>query len=47
MTAEGKISKLLVKCDKCKVECTVKRYRKFDCSTGHQGIDVWEGVDVL
>ena len=47
MTAEGKINKLLVKCDKCKVECTVKRYRKFHCSTGHQGIDVWEGVDVL
>ena len=34
-TAEWKINKLLVECDKCKVECTVKRYRKFDCSTAH------------
>ena len=38
MTAEWKINKLLMKCDKCEVECTVKGYRKFDCSTGHQGI---------
>ena len=37
-TAEWKINKLLMKCDKCEVECTVKGYRKFDCSTGHQGI---------
>ena len=44
-TAEGKINKLLVKCDKCEVECTVKRYRKLDCLTGHQGIDMWEDVD--
>ena len=35
MTAQWKINKLLVKCDNCKVECTVKRYRKFDCSTAH------------
>ena len=40
-TAKRKIDKLIVKCEKCKVECTVKRYRKFDCSTGHDaGIDV-------
>ena len=39
-TAEEKINKLLLKCEKCKVECTVKKYRKFDCSTAHDaGID--------
>ena len=36
-TAECKINKLLVRCDKCKVECTVKEYGKFDCSTAHKG----------
>ena len=34
-TAKEKINKLLVKCDRCKVECSVRRYRKFDCSTAH------------
>ena len=35
-----KISKLLVKCKKCEMECTVKKYRQFDCSTAHdKGID--------
>ena len=29
-TAEERINKLLVKCDKCKMECSVKRYKKFD-----------------
>ena len=24
-----------MKCDKCEVECTVKRLRYFDCSTAH------------
>ena len=34
------MSKLLVKCKKCKMECTVKQCRKFDCSTAHdKGID--------
>ena len=41
-TAEERINKLLVKCDKCKVECSVKRYKKFDCSTAHdKGTAVW------
>ena len=34
------INRLLVKCEKCGVECTVKGYRKFDCLTSHKGIDV-------
>ena len=44
---EWKINNLSVKCKKCKVECTVKRYRKFDCSTAHEGIDVLQDVDIL
>ena len=37
-----KINKLLVVCEKCKIECTMKNYRskKMDCSTAHdKGID--------
>ena len=45
-TAEWKINKLLVKCQKCKIECTVNGYRNFDCSTAHEGIDGQEGVNV-
>ena len=37
-TAEQEINKYLVKCEKCAVECTVKKYRKFGCSVGHEGI---------
>ena len=42
------INNLLVKCDKCEMECSVKGCRKFDRSTGHdKGIGVSEEVDVL
>ena len=42
------INNLLVKCDKCAMECSVKGCRKFDRSTGHdKGIGVLEDVDVL
>ena len=39
-TTEERINKLLVKCDECKVMCSVKRYREFNCSTAHKGIAV-------
>ena len=31
---------MLVKCAKCEVECTLKKYRKYDCSTAHEGIAI-------
>ena len=41
-SVEWKINQLLVKCKECKVKCTVKKYRKFDCSTAHEGINMWK-----
>ena len=37
--AKEEIGKLLLICHKCKVECTVEGYSKYDCSTAHQGIE--------
>ena len=36
-TAEERINTLLMKCEKCKVKCTVKEYRNFNCSAAHKG----------
>ena len=46
MTAKERINKLLVKCDKCEVKCTVKEYRNFNCSTAHKGIAV-QRIEVI
>ena len=33
-------------CEKCDVECTVKGYRKSDCSTGHDEGYLWKVVNI-
>ena len=40
MTADNKINELLVKCEKCTMEYTVKEYKKFNYSTAQEGINV-------